>query len=104
LSFIAIAPGGWLCLSALVLAIIGFPLAPFAVDFPDRRRFAAKPFRRIIDRAERKLAQALAKLSKRNAGPGELILLADDVGRIAHSAFAFLGRTPATMPQVFSTT
>jgi hypothetical protein len=98
------SPPGWLCLSALVLSIIGFRLTPFAVDFPDWCRLTAEPFGRIIDRPKGKFAQALAKLSKRNAGPWGVILLVDYIGDVTHSAFAFVSRTPAAMPPIFSTT
>jgi hypothetical protein len=76
------------------MAIIGYRLTPLAVDLPDRRRLSAKPFWRIIDRAEWQFTPAFAKLGEGNAGPGGLILLADDVGYVAHSVFVFLSRTP----------
>jgi hypothetical protein len=81
------------------VAIVGPDLTALAIDLPDRRGFSAKPFGRIIDRAEREFASALAKLGKGNAAPaGERCLLVDGVGCVAHSVFAFLSRTPGPLP------
>jgi hypothetical protein len=81
-------------LSPPLLAVIGFGLTPFAVDLPNRHRFSAEPFGRIIDRAERGFTSALATLGEGNSVPP----LADDVGFVAHFGFTFINVTPAPSP------